>query len=92
MDYIIHNNCKTSLEAYQEHLRRNESKVDFKNTVMQVWSRVKKDNHKPSLNDMVDQMMKKKRDEAKNQGDQAEMEKQKKEKAERKRKRKEDFE
>ena len=67
LDYIIHNHQHHSIEAYKEQLVKNELRVDFKNTVMQTWSKVKKENSKPSLQDMVNQLMKKKREEQDNQ-------------------------
>ena len=44
LDYIIHNNERNSYDAYMETLRKNEYRVSFKNTVMQTWSKVKKEN------------------------------------------------
>ena len=67
LDYIIHNHQHHSTAAYNEQLVKNELRVDFKNTVMQTWSKVKKENSKPSLQDMVNQLMKKKREEQDNQ-------------------------
>ena len=90
IDYIIHNNERSSLDKYQEVLAKNEFKVAFKNTVMQTWSKIKRENHKPSLKDMVDGMLKKKNREkggGDNSNDQANKEAKIRQREERRRKR-----
>ncbi len=71
LDYIFHNNVKDSLGAYVETLRKNELRVKFKNAIMQQWTKVKDDTAPGNIQDMVDQMLKKKRDSAKDGGDYA---------------------
>ena len=65
LDYIFHNNDRSSVEAYQERLRQNHLRVRFKNAVMKKWTEFKKENKPVSLSDMVNDMLRKKRQAAK---------------------------
>lgn len=69
LDYIFHNNEKSSQQAYAEILRKNQLRVKFKNAIMQQWTKIKDDTAPGNIQDMVDQMLKKKRDSAKDGGD-----------------------
>ena len=61
LDYIFHNNNKSSLEHYHQTLRRNELRVKMKNAIMQHWTKVKEESAPSSLQDMIDGMLKRKR-------------------------------
>ena len=52
---------RSSLEAYNEALRKNELRVKFKNAIMQHWTKVKEDTAVGSLQDMINEMLKRKR-------------------------------
>lgn len=64
LDYIFHNNERSSIETYREQLRKNNLRVKFKNAIMAKWSAVKELNQPGNISEMVDQMLKKKRDAA----------------------------
>ena len=93
LDYIIHCNPNQTDAAYQEKIQSNQFRVMFKNTVMQTWSEIKKANQKPSLKDMINELIKKKRDESRNQANSEQQQKEQanKERMERRRKRKENY-
>ena len=61
LDYIFHNNERDSIEKYNETLRKNELRVKFKNAIMQHWTKMKEETSVGSLQDMIDQMLKRKR-------------------------------
>ena len=65
LDYIFHNNDHESTEKYYETLRKNELRVKFKNAIMQHWTKVKEETNPGNLQDMVDEMLKRKRASAK---------------------------
>jgi hypothetical protein len=60
LDYIIHNNA--SEDKYEETLEKNAMRVRLKNGIMQIWSQFKEDNKKPSLNDLIKNLMKEKKE------------------------------
>lgn len=60
LDYIIHNNAPK--ETYAQTLEQNAMRVRLKNAIMQIWSQYKQDNKKPSLNDLVKNLMKEKKE------------------------------
>ena len=64
LDYIIHNN-QVDPHAYFDQLLKNELRVKLKNAITQTWSDVKQENKPPSLNDMVDKLLKQKREKEK---------------------------
>jgi len=76
LDFIYHNNVRSSPEAFREMLRKNSLRVKFKNAIMQKWSEVKQQNLPGNISEMVDKLLKKKRDQAKD-SDNAQMLKQK---------------
>ena len=59
LDYIFHNN---NVAHYDDQIRQNELTVKIKNAIMQSWSEVKKKNKPPSLNEMIEDLLKKKRE------------------------------
>lgn len=67
LDYIFHNNERSSVESYRQKLRVNELRVKLKNAIMQSWTKVKEDKTPGNIQNMVDQMIKRKKDSA-NQG------------------------
>merc|ERR1711881_526680 len=59
LDYIFHNNNEND---YESQLRKDQLKVKLKNAIMQTWSQIKKEKSPPSMNDLIDGILKKKRD------------------------------
>ena len=51
---------------YKETLRKNELRVKFKNAIMQHWSKVKDETAPGNIQNMVDDMLKRKRASDKN--------------------------
>lgn len=43
LDYIFHNNEKSSMDAYLTQLRKNQLRVKFKNAIMQKWTKIKEE-------------------------------------------------
>lgn len=59
LDYIFPIN---DYDDYYGAMRRNALIVRVKNAIMQSWSEVKKKNKPPSLNEMIDDLLRKKRE------------------------------
>ena len=57
LDYIMHNNADREYD-YVAQLRKNYMKVKLKNAVMQTWSQVKSDKKPPSMNELIEEMLK----------------------------------
>ena len=65
LDYIFHNNATGgNLEAYHQQLRKGELKVKFKNAIMQHWTKVKEQTKPGNLDEMINGMIKSKRESA----------------------------
>ena len=62
LDYILHNNDE---ENYHEKLRKNALRVRMKNAVMQTWSSIKSDRSPPSMNELIEGILKKSKDKGK---------------------------
>ena len=62
LDYIFHNNEKQDKHLYIETLRKNQLRVKFKNAIMQHWTKVKEETAPGNLQNMIDDMLKNKRD------------------------------
>lgn len=60
LDYIFHNNNRTSVEAYNESERKNLLRVKFKNAIMMKWSEIKEKKPKGNMQDMINQLIKQK--------------------------------
>ena len=52
LDYIIHNN-ESSAEEYDKRLKNNQLRVKFKDAIMQLWSKHKDSNKKPTIGELV---------------------------------------
>ena len=61
LDYIFHNNNRSDVNTYKETLRKNELRVKFKNAIMQHWSKIKEETAPGNIQNMVDDMLKRKR-------------------------------
>jgi len=57
LDYIFHNN---NVAHYDDQIQENELTVKIKNATMQSWSEVEKKNKPHSLNEMIEDLLKKK--------------------------------
>ena len=57
LDYIFHNN---NVAHYDDQILENELTVYIKNATMQSWSEVEKKNKPHSLNEMIEDLLKKK--------------------------------
>ena len=77
LDYIFHNNERSSVEEYNKTLRENNLRVKFKNAIMQHWTKIKEDTKPGNLQKMIDDMLKNKRDSQKDGIDYAKQKKQK---------------
>ena len=77
LDYIFHNNERSSVEEYNKTLRENNLRVKFKNAIMQYWTKIKEDTKPGNLQKMIDDMLKNKRDSQKDGIDYAKQKKQK---------------
>ena len=60
LDYIMHNNCSQKHE-YDTQLYKNHLRVKLKNAIMQTWSQVKSDKRPPSMNELIEEMLKAKK-------------------------------
>ena len=60
LDYIMHNNCDQKQE-YDSQLYKNHLRVKLKNAIMQTWSQVKSDKRPPSMNELIEEMLKAKK-------------------------------
>ena len=59
LDYIFHNNNERD---YAIQLRKNQLRVKLKNAIMQTWSQVKKLKSPPSINELIDGILKTKKE------------------------------
>ena len=55
LDYILHNNNEMH---FNEQLRKNELRVKLKNAIMQTWSKIKEGKSPPSMNDLIENIVK----------------------------------
>lgn len=60
LDYILHNN-EQDTRKIAEQLTKNELKVKFKNAAMQMWTQVKKDAKPKNIDQLIEEMLDKKR-------------------------------
>lgn len=67
LDYIFHNNERSNNEIYLQRMHVNELRVKLKNAIMQTWTKVKEETSPSNMQEMVDQLIKSKKESA-NQG------------------------
>ena len=60
LDYIIHNN-RPGKKEYLAQLKKNQMRVKLKNAIMQSWQIVKSDKKPPSMNELIEEMLKAKK-------------------------------